>query len=879
MSQHHLSLTTPGLVLLVGPSGAGKSTFAARHFLPTEVVSSDACRALVGDAVSDQSVTGLAFELVRDIVDKRLQLGRLTVVDATNVKPEDRKVLVELARARDWLTSAIVFDLPLTECLANNKNRTDRHTPEHAIKRQHRTMRRSRGSMKRERFTRVYTLRAASEVDEAIVERVPVWNDRRSDAGPFDLIGDVHGCDAELVELLTSLGYRTEPWLSDKRPIDHPEGRRAVFLGDLVDRGPGSDRVLELVMAMVAAGTALCIQGNHENKLVRALSGRNVKVSHGLAETLAQLEARPADFTAEAKEFMADLVSHYVLDRGRLVVAHAGLPAHYHGRTSGRVRSFALHGDTTGETDEFGLPVRYPWADDYRGEAAVVYGHTPVPEAVWHNNTICLDTGCVFGGELTALRWPERELVAVPAAVEYYEPTRPLTADNLTADNLTADNLTADNLTADNLTADNRALAGGGERPALLLDVEDVLGTHRIETTLAGRLTIEAERSSAAIEVMSRFAVDPRWLCYLPPTMAPVGTSNRPDFLEHPDEALGYYRGANVNEVVCQEKHMGSRIVAIVAASPEAGARRFGVANDAGGVLVTRTGRPFFAEPRTTAAVIGSIRDALTVAGWWDRFETDWIAIDGELLPWSVKAGQLLTGQYAPTGAAGIASLAAANDALRAAEDRGIDLAVLAERSNRRAGHLGAYTEAYGQYCWEVDGADGIRLAPFQLLAVEGDVLARRSHRWQLETIDELVAAAPKILQRTERRVVALDDQTQIDDAVEWWLELTERGGEGMVVKPVEPIVVGERGLVLPGLKCRGREYLRIIYGPEYLEEANLDRLRSRGLGRKSSLARREFALGIEALDRFVAREHLYRVHQCVFAVLALESEPVDPRL
>ena len=192
---------------------------------------------------------------------------------------------------------------------------------------------------------------------------------------------------------------------------------------------------------------------------------------------------------------------------------------------------------------------------------------------------------------------------------------------------------------------------------------------------------------------------------------------------------------------------------------------------------------------------------------------------------------------------------------------------------------MSAYIDAYRQYCWDIDGLDGIEIAPFQILAGEGEVLARRPHRWHLDRIDALVDSDQELFRRTERRFVSIADADQVGEATEWWVTATDSGGEGMVVKPAEPIVRKKSGLVLPGVKCRGREYLRIIYGPEYLEPANLERLRERSLGRKSSLARREFALGIEALDRFVAREHLARVHECVFGVLALESEPVDPRL
>ena len=834
-----------GLVVLCGASGSGKSTFARRHFAPTEVVSSDRCRALVGDDETDQSVTAAAFELLHTIVDKRLEIGRLTVVDATNTKPEDRKALLELARRWDVLATAIVFDLPVAACLDHNEQRRDRRTPVHAIKRQHDTLRRGVKRLRKERFTRVFTLGSLEELDGVEVARTKIWSDRRDDTGPFDIIGDVHGCHAELLSLLDRLGYDTAA-----HPIAHPEGRRAVFLGDLVDRGPGVAEVLDIAMSMVAAGSALCVAGNHEVKLGRAIAGRNVRVSHGLAESLEQMQQRAPEFSERVAEFIDGLISHYVLDGGRLVVAHAGLPERYHGRSSGRVRDLALYGETDGETDEFGLPVRYRWAEDYRGEATVVYGHTPVPEAAWVNNTICIDTGAVFGGELTALRWPERDLVSVPAVAEYYKPIRPA-----------------------------RSAAGALSGPSQLLDVGAALGKHHIETKLAGRVLIEAERSSAALEVMSRFAADPRWLPYLPPTMAPAAASGRAGYLEHPDEVFAYFRKAGVDEVVVQEKHMGSRAVLVVARDADAARSRFGIANPEAGVIVTRTGRPFFSEAAVTGALLDRVRAAADAAGLWGRFGTDWLMLDAEVLPWSAKASGLIQQLYAAVGAAGTAALDAACGSMADAARRGVDVEALAARTTSRAGHVAAYVDSYRRYCWDTDGADGVEIAPFQILAAEGEVLARRPHRWHLEEIDALVDYEPGVLRRTDRRFVSLSDDASAQQAVDWWHTLTEGGSEGVVVKPAEPRLAGKAGLVQPGVKCRGREYLRIIYGPEYLEPANLERLRQRSIGRKSSLARREFALGIEALDRFVANEHLARVHECVFGVLALESEPVDPRL
>lgn len=238
--------------------------------------------------------------------------------------------------------------------------------------------------------------------------------DRRDDHGPFDIVGDVHGCADELGELLARLGYGRagDGWR-------HPRGRRPILVGDLVDRGPRIADTLDLVMAAVAAGRALCVVGNHDDKLRRALLGRAVQVAHGLDRSLAEIAARPPAYAAAVAAFIAALPSHLVLDEGRLVVAHAGLPEALHGRDTKRVRAFCLYGAATGRLDAHGLPVRGDWGSDYRGKAAVVYGHTPLRAPRWVNNTINIDTGCVFGGRLTALRWPERELAAVGARRAY----------------------------------------------------------------------------------------------------------------------------------------------------------------------------------------------------------------------------------------------------------------------------------------------------------------------------------------------------------------------------------------------------------------------------------------------------------------------------
>ncbi|MBI4596505.1 MAG: AAA family ATPase [Candidatus Tectomicrobia bacterium] len=623
MSNEDLNKQIP-LSKLIGASGSGKSTFARKYFLSTEILSSDHCRALVSDDENNLEVTAEAFEVLDFIAGKRLAGGKLTVIDATNVQAEARKPLVKLARQYHCLPVAIVFDLPESVCIARNKERKDRNFGSRVILQHTGQLRRSIKNLKREGFRHIFILNSTEEVDGVTIIREALWNDKTACHGPFDIIGDVHGCFDELVELLETLGYQVVK-NNVQGPVDgpvyaHPQGRVAVFLGDIVDRGPRIADTLKLIYNMCAHRSAFCVPGNHDMKLLRKLQGRDVQVNFGLAESLSQIEQLPdsvrGKFSRIIAEFLDGLVSHYVLVDKKLVVAHAGLKAEMQGRGSAKVREFCLYGETTGETDEFGLPERYNWAAGYRGQSMVIYGHTPIPKPEWLNNTLNIDTGCVFGGKLTAFRYPEKELISVPAKLVYCEPVSPRKK-------------------------------------------------------------------------------------------------------EEPE----------VSALSTQQKY------------------------------------------------------------------------------------------------------------------------------------------------------DDLKLAPFHLLTTKGQLYVNRNHEWHMESLTKICRMDEGLLLATPYKIVDVTNPESTIDGIQWWEESTGQGAEGMVIKPYDFISNGKRGLVQPALKCRGREYLRIIYGPEYTLEDNLKRLRSRELKAKRSLALREFALGIEAMERFVRKEPLRKIHECVFGILALESEPVDPRL
>ena len=686
----HIALPDFSLVVLIGATGSGKSTFAARNFLATEVISSDRCRALVSDSETDQDATADAFDLVREMAGKRLKNRRLAVIDATNVRPADRKGWIELARRWHALPVAIVLDPGVDVCIARNKDRPDRAFGGQVVQRMLSEVRKGLGGLQREGFRQVWKLTRPEDCEQAIVSRQPLWTDKREEVGPFDIIGDVHGCAGELESLLSKLGYEVK-WseVRGERTVEvtPPAGRKAVFVGDLVDRGPNTPDALRIAMSMTAAGAAYAVQGNHERKLERWLSGRKVTVAHGLQQSIEQLDGQDRGLAETLPKFLDELRSHLWLDGGRLAVAHAGLKEEMIGRGSGAVREFALYGETTGEIDEFGLPVRADWAAAYRGKTTVVYGHTPVLRADWINNTLCIDTGCVFGGKLTALRWPEKDLVDVPPERTWFEPVRPL----------------------------GGAPAGGSGQAEAddLLDLDDVMGRRWIDTELRGRIVVAEENASAALEVMSRFALAPQWLAYLPPTMSPCETSTQDGRLERPEEALTHFRDRGVAEVVCEEKHMGSRAVIALCRSAEAARARFGVAGEDTGAIWTRTGRSFFSDAAMTHGLLARLGEAVKAAGLWDELQTDWLLLDAEIMPWSAKAGTLIESQYAPVAASSRAGLAAAGEAFAPRSG--------ARRGRARAAGEGRGSRAASGALWE--GLGAVRVAGLGRRGPEGRAL------------------------------------------------------------------------------------------------------------------------------------------------------------
>lgn len=856
MNKFEINIPEVCLVAMIGATSSGKTQFANKYFRPTEVLSSDFFRAMISDSENDQAISKEAFDLLFYAADKRLTNMKLTVIDATNIHKESRAQIIALARKQNVHAVAIVLNLPEELLQERNRQRPERNLSPKVISAHCREVKKAIRYLKRDGFRYVYVIDSLEQLENVEIIRTKLWNDRKDEHGPFDIVGDVHGCIDELRLLLNKLGY-----LESDNGYVHPDGRKAAFIGDFCDRGPGNVEVLKLVMDMVRNNNAIAVPGNHDVKLYKYLNGRQIQISHGIDKTIAEIEKQDDDFKKEVSSFLDGLVSHYVLDDGKLVISHAGIKQEYIGRASIKVREFCLYGETTGEFDTYGLPVRLDWAADYRGRATIVYGHVAANEVKNVNGTYCIDTGCVFGGKLTAFRYPEREIVDVEALKQYYEPVKPL----------------------------NNIKEEDGD----VLRLEDYNRKMHITTELLPAIDIQENNAAAALEIMSRFAADPHWLIYLPPTMSPCETSLEDNYLEYPLQAFEYYRKRGIRNVVCEKKHMGSRAVVILCKDVNTAEKRFGINDKTRGIIYTRTGRKFFDDNHVETELLNRLDAVLNKTGFWNDFNTDWVCLDCELMPWSEKAQGLLQSQYAPTGYSGIDGLGHTIEALEETcmrpinafdvseqtTGQNVDLQTVLTKYRSRKEDVEKYIDAYREYCWTVKSIDDFRIAPFHILAAEGQVFADQKHIWHMETIRKYMTDIDPVFMATPYICVDTEDENSINEGIKWWLQLTGSGGEGMVVKP-ETYIAKENGrLIQPAIKCRGKEYLRIIYGAEYLEPEHLERLKKRSLSRKRSLAEREFSLGLESLYRFVRNEPLYRVHECAFAVLALESEPVDPRL
>ncbi|NHC42066.1 polynucleotide kinase-phosphatase [Bacillus sp. MM2020_1] len=861
-----ITLPHAGIILLVGPSNSGKTTLLnqliqEQQIFSTEVVSSNQFRALVSDVefidwnrrpkneadslfYEYQQISKEAFEAMDYIIAKRCRLNKLTFIDATHLRDYEREKYLQMAKRYHVPAIAIVLNLAETELLRRDLAR-DFPRGKNRIKLQYQHFKKMLRSIKKEGFRRCYIF-GEEELQVLNVSRLenPLLID--VDNG-FDIIGDIHGCFEEFSELLSELGYHE----NEEGYFIHPEGRKILSLGDVMSRGPRSIETLQFFQKHVTAGLAYMIDSNHGWKIARWLDGKNVKLAHGDENVKAEFDEYESKFgkdeTERLKEQIRDLLleakSHYVIRKNGVNVAvavHAGIKDHYIGKQSPRISDFCRYGDTDG-IDDRGKPIRKDWSIAHQSSELILWGHDPRTQPILVNNTLNIDQGVVFGGSLTAYRFPERYLVSVKAKADYANvPDNPL--KELESKRLAPPNISK------------------------FLDGYSVL------TEQYGEIALYADSTKSALDDLSHYTLPLEEIVYLPPTMSPTPKpSSLPGYLEHPSDAFDYYQANGVDTMIVEKKHMGSRGILFLFKNKQVAKEYIG--RETLGSIYTRTGRAFF-KKELEEQILQVLNEDLS--SYFEKYNTNFVLMDAEILPWNLKAKELIMNQYAHVGEMALFDRSKLREQLMKAAANGKDVGSWLEETDEKIHNALVFNEVYQKYCWETEGLAGIQIAPFHTIAHSNETFFSQPHTWHMEKNKEF-SNMSNLFVETEYRVV--NDEESMKAAIEWWEEMTEDGHEGFVVKP-ESYVARHKGKILqPAIKVRGRKYLHIIYGIDYLQPENLARLKQRNAGKKQRNALKEFALGVEAVNRFVRRESLERYHECVLGVLALESDPIDPRL
>ncbi len=707
------------LIILIGTTGSGKTTFAKRHFKSSEILSSSHLRALIAGREDAIEVAAEAFELLLSIAGKRLARRLLTVIDASNLLPEVRKALLALAKDWDVMPIALVFAPPEP---VRNSTLSHRYGPA-LLSHQRLQFQQTMRLLPYENFACIHVFENYEASENETVRRRPLGCDRHDLSGPFDIIGDVHGCWEELIELFDCLGYTFTSKNGSLRVVP-PNGRKALFLGDLIDRGPGSLESLLCAIEMVKHGDALMLPGNHEEKLIRHLSGKKVTPDHGFQETMQALEESSPELQQELLHFLKALPSHYVLDQGRLVAAHAGMKERYQGRDSGRVRAFALYGATTGERDEFGLPIRSNWALDYWGRALVVYGHTPVRQPLWLNRSVNIDTGCVFGGSLSALRYPELTIVSVPAKQVYTQPKKFL-----------------------EISEDESA--SQQER-----DLIDPIDPTLPADTLIGPLFCNPGNIDFPLEALGSSPLDLQALSSLPIKYSHFATGH-----EALKEAFDYYLSHGIKRLYCRQRMGGLQVLILLCRNERIAKKRFHLYSPTIGICYNQQlQEPFLPYHLLGIQFFERLHEAVSRAYLWERLETSWLLLEGELFPLSMAHSPLSS------------------------------------------------SKSYLEHDWPLQGVDSLRFYPTHFHASENQHLLEQAIDWQEEVLSALRHQDPHLLRAPHSIVVHLKEAYSKESAMQWWSTLIDEGGEGCYLYATQSPIQLIHQRVLPVLYCQAHE-------------------------------------------------------------------------
>lgn len=867
-SSSTITIPHAGIVLLMGASNSGKSTLIEQlkqqqYIREHESLSSDQFRQMVGDTdyidwrrpsreegevmyqqykrISDQ-----AFKVMQDLLIARCRLNKLTIIDATHLQPEDRAVYITLGKRYHVPVILIALDISEQTLMERDQHR-EHPRGRQRVKQQAHQFRKSIKGLRSEGFSSVYIIKEHKYADlqwkrsanHMLIELTT----------GIDIIGDIHGCYDEMIELIERLGY-----IADSAGLyRHPEGRKLVSVGDIMSRGPKSLETMIFWHNHLTAKLAWMVDSNHGWKIARYLEGRQVTMSHGdeqIIEAFQQYEAiHGIEDTKILKEQLKDMLlstpSHLVFTQHgvqRLVVAHAGIRDDFIGKDSKRIDDYCRYGDIDG-TDEAGKPIRKDWFADHTSGEWIVWGHDPRPQPTTVNQTINIDQGAVFGGMLTGYRYPEQTFMSVKAYADYaQDPNSPLV----------------------------RWEEGRFAPPSL----SRLIDGYTVQTKVYGEVKVRSEFVKTALDTISHYTIPLEELIYIPPTMTPPPLAAvAENYLEHPAEAIAYYRAQEVSTMIAEKKHMGSRAIILLFRDEQAAIPYIG--RPLHGTIYTRTGRSFF-QTELEREVLLTLQQQLQEAGYFEKYQTDFVLMDTEIVPWNLKARELIASQYGHVSEAATMDRDYIVNQLRKAQSTGATVSDWIAEWTVKQQNATIFRETFQQYCWDTDGMEGIRIAPFHILAHSTGAFMDQTHEWHMKHAEEL-AQYSNWFMATEYKMIT--DENSEQDVIQWWKELTEDGHEGIVIKPEKMTMHHRKQLIQPAIKVRGQKYLHMIYGIDYLHPNNLSRLKQRKTRKKERHALMEFALSIESVERFVRRDRLEQIHECVLAALSLESDAVDPRL
>ena len=840
------------LVMLLGPAGVGQTDFTQAHFSNYECLSPAAFQKMI-TAIDADGVSEEAYELLLKVLELRLKHRQLTCLNAPFLSSSEFGAIKKLAKKYHCRLVAVTFEKPLEDCLTANASNEKNPLPEHVIRIQHQKLSERVSYLGQEGFRQILRLKNDADIAEAQIIRKKLRCDLQEENGPFDIIGDVHGCLEELLQLLAKLDYQIEkvadpqdPWRPYKG--SHPQGRRLLFVGDFCDRGPDSPGVFQLVMSLHQLGLALCVPGNHDDKLARKSSGRSVSMKHGIVETLEQLESYPKDFQDAIAKFVKSLPSHLMLQNGELIVSHAGLKSSMHNRSSAEIHAFCIYGDTTGKKDEFGLPIRLNWAKNYNGTATIVYGHTPVPNAEWLNNTIDIDTGCVFGGKLTALRFPEKQLVEVPAIKEWVAPSRPL-----------------------NWKPEAEVVVESDPAMDMIM-----VGQQAGFSTRSGYvIRLEETAVQASLIHFTKYAVNPRWLLTLPTPYAPVSQAQTSGFLEHPAQVFEHYETNGVESLSVQFFESPIRVIMVVCKDEAAAFHRFGVGSEGVGRIYTAIGTPFFPSKRDEQDILRKMGFKFGEAGIWEKYDTKWMCLECEVRPFSKHAQTLVSSHFE--------EIQHAQKVQSDFMQRQLEEATESENLLNLKSHLAKEKTAINSFRKAIESISGdedqVQFVPLQLLATEGKANAKKDQNWHRAQCEGLANLLPNLLQMPKFIEIDLASESDRRTAIETWLAECEGKSMGAIIRPIASYVEGTTELLQAGMIVRSQQYLRMLYGPFFDTTENLQVLENIDLAPVRGTRLRQFAFAVEALDNFVEQKDWSITFQAIFAVIGLASGIADSRL